>query len=214
MIVVTKDHLTEEQIEQYVMGKLRGEECDQVEEHLLICSTCQDVLEERDSFVNHIRVAGQRLLDKPQDSGWTKIPYLPALAARPLPAMAAGLCSLAFVLFLVVPRTQVTPLEQQQITLESMRGSNTDSVAAKADQSLSLLLDASGLSESATTYSVKIVNDAGQERLSGTAIAQNGKLSMNVSRGLPVGNYFVRVYDSSVKLLRECPPSAQTLGLG
>ena len=203
MIVVTKDHLTEEQIEKYVMGKLRGQECDQVEEHLLICSTCQDVLEEKDSFVNHIRVAGQRLLDKPQDSVWTKIPYLPALAARPLPAMAAGLCSLAFVLFLVVPRTQVTPLEQQQITLESMRGSNTDSVAAKADQSLSLLLDASGLSESAPTFSVKIVNDAGKEMLSGTATAKNGKLSMNVSKGFHAGSYFVRVYDSSAKLLRE-----------
>ena len=202
MIVVTKDHLTEEQIEQYAMGKLRGDECDQVEEHLLICASCQDALEKADTFLTHIRVAGKRLADKP-DSVWTKIPYLPAWAARPLPAMAAGLCSLAFVLFLIVPKTQVTPLEQQQITLESIRGSNSDSVAAKAGQSLSLLLDASGLSESATTFSVKIVNDAGKEVLSGTATAQNGKLSMNVSRGLPAGNYFVRVYDSSVKLLRE-----------
>ena len=202
MIVVTKDHLTEEQIEQYAMGKLRGDECDQAEEHLLTCASCQDALEEADSFVTHIRVAGKRLADKP-DSVWTKIPYLPAWGARPLPAMAAGLCTLAVLLFLVAPRTQVTPLEQQQITLESMRGSNSDSVAAKAGQSLSLLLDASGLSESTTTFSIKIVNDAGKEVLSGTATAKNGKLSMNVSKGFHAGSYFVRVYDSSAKLLRE-----------
>lgn len=200
MIVVIKDHLTEEQIEQYAMGKLRGDECDQAEEHLLVCASCQDALEEADSFVTHIRVAGKRLADKPVR---TKIPYLPAWAARPLPAMAAGICSLAFLFFLVAPRTQVPALEQQQVTLESMRGSNTNSVAAKADQSLSLVLDASGLSESANTFSIKIVNDAGKEMLSGTATVKNGKLSMNVSKGFHAGSYFVRIYDSSAKLLRE-----------
>ena len=204
MIVVTKDHLTEEQIEKYAMGNLRGDECDQVEEHLLICATCQDVLGETDSFLTHIRVAGQRLADKPQtNSAWTKITYLPALAARPLPAMAAGLCTLAIVLFIVAPQTNMPDLEPQRITLESLRGSNTDPVVAKADRSLLLLLDASGLPESATTFSVKIVNDGGKEELSGTGTIQSGKLSMNVSKGLSAGSYFVRVYDSSEKLLRE-----------
>ncbi len=204
MITVTKDHLTEEKIEQYAMGKLRGDECDQLEEHLLICAVCQDALEGTDSFLTNIQVAAKRLADNPQpDSVWKKIPYLPALATRPLPAMAAGLCSLALVLFMVAPRMQVSNLEQQQITLESLRGSTIVAVVANADRPLLLSLDASGLSGSATTYSVKIVNDAGKEMLSGAATAQSGKLSVNVSRGLPAGSYFVRVYDSSAKLLRE-----------
>ncbi len=204
MIVVTKDHLSEEQIEKYAMGKLRGDECDQVEEHLLICASCQDVLEATDSFLTHISVAGERLASKPQtDRGWMKIPYLPALAARPLPAVAAGLCSLALVWFMVAPRTQVPNLEQQQITLESLRGSSAGAVVAKANRSLLLQLDAAGLPEAATPLSVKIVTDTGKETLSVTAVAQSGKLSMNVTKGLSGGSYLVRVYDSSAKLLRE-----------
>jgi Putative zinc-finger len=67
-------HYSEPMWEDYAMGRLSGEECERLEEHLLICSTCQDLLAEVDQFIRVTRAAlssTRSRLSKPMSSALT-----------------------------------------------------------------------------------------------------------------------------------------------
>lgn len=49
-----KEHATEETLEEFALGRLRGAALTRLEEHLLICEECQDRLSELDAFVQGI----------------------------------------------------------------------------------------------------------------------------------------------------------------
>ena len=69
MIIVTNSpttHIQEELLERYSLGKLAEDESASLEEHLLICHSCQDRLAETDEFVRTIRAAVPKLAAKPQ----------------------------------------------------------------------------------------------------------------------------------------------------
>jgi hypothetical protein len=71
MIIVTNSpttHIEEELLERYSLGKLGEDECASLEEHLLVCHSCQDRLAETDEFVRTIRAAVPRLAAKPHTS--------------------------------------------------------------------------------------------------------------------------------------------------
>lgn len=46
-----KEHATEDALEEYALGRLRGAAVARLEEHLLICEECQNRLSQIDSFV-------------------------------------------------------------------------------------------------------------------------------------------------------------------
>lgn len=50
-------HFPDDILEKYAIGKLSDQESEPVEEHLLLCSVCQERLEELDDFVQAIRIA-------------------------------------------------------------------------------------------------------------------------------------------------------------
>jgi hypothetical protein len=49
------DHISEDLLEQYAMGTLSDAEQTPLEEHLLICSFCQDRLQLEDDFIAGLR---------------------------------------------------------------------------------------------------------------------------------------------------------------
>jgi predicted anti-sigma-YlaC factor YlaD len=51
------DHFPEETWEAYSMGTLSGKDCQLVEEHLLICPACQDLLAEADETIQVAKAA-------------------------------------------------------------------------------------------------------------------------------------------------------------
>jgi anti-sigma factor RsiW len=55
-------HFSQDEWENYALCKFSGEECAPLEEHLLICPACQDMLAELDEYVEVLR-AGTALLD-------------------------------------------------------------------------------------------------------------------------------------------------------
>ena len=59
-------HIAEDALELYVMGRLSEPETEPVEEHLLVCHHCQDLLEETEEFVKAIRVAARELENEPE----------------------------------------------------------------------------------------------------------------------------------------------------
>jgi hypothetical protein len=55
------DHVSEDVLETYAMGKLSGEDCFPLEEHLLICCICQRRLEQTDEYIRIIAAAALSL---------------------------------------------------------------------------------------------------------------------------------------------------------
>ena len=51
----TGNHPTEETIELYALGRLAEVLVPSLEEHLLVCALCQDILRKEDSFSQSIR---------------------------------------------------------------------------------------------------------------------------------------------------------------
>ena len=52
-----RGHATEEALEQYALGRLSDADAAPVEEHLLVCSLCQDRLQVTDAFIRALRAA-------------------------------------------------------------------------------------------------------------------------------------------------------------
>jgi anti-sigma factor RsiW len=71
--VVTRkqnDHIDEETLELYALGRLAEEEAAPVEEHLLVCHSCQDRLASTDEFIRTVRAAASNLPPKkPKQKG-------------------------------------------------------------------------------------------------------------------------------------------------
>ncbi len=60
-------HLSEDLLEEYVFGRLKGSALSTVEEHLLICADCRRRLEETEGFIRAARIAARRLQEDPLD---------------------------------------------------------------------------------------------------------------------------------------------------
>ncbi|HEY3443640.1 MAG TPA: zf-HC2 domain-containing protein [Paludibaculum sp.] len=62
--MVFVDHIPDEALEQYAMGKLPESEVASLEEHLLICLDCQYRLDAMDEYVAAMRAAAVKLVDE------------------------------------------------------------------------------------------------------------------------------------------------------
>jgi len=60
-------HFPAEVWEEYVLGMRSEEDCKLLEEHLLICSTCQDLLVQADEYIRIMKAALAQ--DAPADPG-------------------------------------------------------------------------------------------------------------------------------------------------
>jgi anti-sigma factor RsiW len=188
-----KAHLTDDAIEMYALGRLPDRDLAAFEEHLLICPSCQDRLDEQDGFVHTMRAALTEVAKDPQpekQSLWGRLSWQkPAMAF----AMAAAL-----LLVVVVPRYS-GPGAPQAIELSATRGSST--FHAQAGQPLELRL-AVQPGDRAAASRVQIAGADGREVWSGTASLTEGKRSVTLPDGLSAGRYWVRDYSGS-ELLNE-----------
>jgi Putative zinc-finger len=50
-------HVPEQVLEEYAMGMLSEKDCMPLEEHLLICSACQDLLAQTDEYIRVAKAA-------------------------------------------------------------------------------------------------------------------------------------------------------------
>ncbi len=55
------DHIDEETLECYALGRLCEDEAAPVEEHLLVCHSCQDGLAAADEYIRAVRAAAPKL---------------------------------------------------------------------------------------------------------------------------------------------------------
>ena len=73
------NHIEEETLELYALGRLGEDEAAPVEEHLLVCHFCQDRLAATDEYIRTVRAAAHKLpskLKKDDPKGFFRISYL------------------------------------------------------------------------------------------------------------------------------------------
>ena len=192
-------HLSEEKIEYYSMGKLAESELASVEEHLLLCDSCQENVQKMDNFVRAVREAAKLAKDD-QPTAWDRfrgyLTFHPGSVWAGVSAVAA-----AVVIFAFLPLVSSTP---QHLALSTVRGSESTAPHAKANTPIDLQLDITELPAS-PVYTIELVDSRGAIIGNYTNEPKASKLNVAIGEKLPSGQYWIRLYGDSLKtdLLRE-----------
>jgi hypothetical protein len=190
------NHIDEEILERYALGKLGEEDVAPLEEHLFVCHACQDRLDDTDAFVSAFRTAIQEVPAGAAQERWyqrffriPKVAWVPALAA-------------AAVLAIVV---QTTPTidKPQLVQLRTYRGAEVGGEVA-AGSPLDLRLGSENLKRG-LPYRVEIVDSRGARVWYGVASWDEDVAGVHVSKVLGAGKYWVRLYEVAPdsELVRE-----------
>ena len=188
------EHIPADRLEQYALGRAGSDDAG-IEEHLLLCSGCQDRLENLDEFILAYRAAARQVPA-------VKAPFWRRWRS-PAPAWAAGaLAAAALVMAVIVPPSAVlSPVTV--VSLESSRGDVVSGVGSVAQGSRpEFQLDRRGLPER-PAYRVQVVTSSGQVIDDIAAHVEAERLRAVSTRALDPGLYWIRVVDSDGALLRE-----------
>lgn len=192
------NHVQEEELEQYCLGRLVEVRCARLEEHLLLCETCRDRLTETETFIASIRQANRRLCKEHAKQGaagivagrtwreWWPSHLVPALVVAALLVVSAAVWSGRFP---GIPAPIPFAVE-----LTAVRGAMPGQ--APAGRPLLLELDLNGLDD-ALPLTGQVVDDRGG-RVAEFPVGARARL-----KALPPGGYFVRICRTSGELLRE-----------
>ena len=160
-----------------------------MEEHLLVCVTCQERLDEVESYALAMRegIAAEPAPEPRTDwFAWLRQPRAAWAGGFAIAVLVAGI-------FLSLDRSHVAPLASLQLT--AMRG-ETHSVSPAQETDITLT-DAP--TENTAALRVDVVDAAG-----GTVgSSPPGGGAVKITKQLAEGSYFVRLYDGSGKLLHE-----------
>jgi hypothetical protein len=192
-----KAHPDDEILERYALGQLRAPKLRPVEEHLLLCHSCQDRLVEMDEFVQSLTTVIKELPpEEPGKKWWHALWPVPRMAW--VPAMAC----LAIATVVVVQLPDHTA-QSQVIALRAVRGQEQP-VQASPGSPLELRLGQRGLA-SGQPYRIQIANERGATVWFGSVTWSDGEALVRVPRPLTPGTYWVRVFDVQPdgELLRE-----------
>ena len=190
-------HASDECLEQYALGLLEEPLLGEIEEHLLICSQCQEHLQEIDAYRAAMRSAAAHLQreDESRKRFWAKASE--AFTFRRL-GWTLGLGAVILAAMSLLVWMKHPPMTPVAFALEANRGAEIRH--APAGRPLILNLETTGLPPYAS-YGVETVSAAGRVEMHSQASAE--KLIASLPNGLRPGNYFIRVYSPSHELLRE-----------
>jgi len=177
-------HPNEDILEEYALHRLPAALTAQVEEHLLLCESCQNAVAGTDSFVAAMKLAVDGV------GPWRSL--FPSLANRRPLAPLAALVILALVA--IWPRAP-EPSAPVSVSLSSLRGSSA-LAPAPAGKSLRLSIDLSidqpDLAR-AGEYRFEMVDAAGSPIWKGPVSDVEGKLVATLRTPLAKGVYWVRL---------------------
>jgi hypothetical protein len=194
-------HPTEEILEEYAFHRLPETITAQVEEHLLICPSCQDALAETDRFVSAFRLAAK----KSPATGKLPTGRFPRFAIYWKIAIPA--CALVILAAVAIRKNPPEPLGPVAVNLSSVRGADP-LPAAPAGRSLQLNIEAPDLT-SGRQYRVELVDASGSLVWKGAATASDSGLAVAMPKPLSAGMHWVRLYGAGPELLREFSLSAK-----
>jgi len=187
-------------LEHYALGRLRAAELEELEEHLLVCSTCQQSLAATDAFLKTIKSAAVELERAPSSA----VPESWFHKLQLNPAWASGLVALGLLIAAGHEWTsrQHASAPSAVVCLRTTRGVENPAITAvPAGKPLILMLDLTGL-PTLSQYRVEIVDERGDPAFLTHGAPADNNLRATMAEGLPGGAYYVRVYGST-ELLRE-----------
>jgi hypothetical protein len=191
-------HESDERLELYALDRLSDSDVIRIEEHLMICDSCRDRLDEAANFAFSIRA---ELKSKPQlvsqgASGWFS--WLEGKWAKPGFALAGAL-AMAVIAVSVFHGggVQLTPVAALQLT--AMRG--TDIKAVAPSRELDLTFD--DAPANGAQLSVEVVDSGGTPVWHGVPEANSNGVQAKIRKTLEPGEYFARLYDSPSHLVHE-----------
>jgi Putative zinc-finger len=192
------DHAEDEKLERYSLGALDDTDSARVEEHLLICETCRERLEEADVYTAAMRGAAQFLRVEMHSRA-----RQPARSWWPLwsDALAVGLALLVFALAWGPWRIRKpATMPPVAVLLETTRDSRTQT--APSSRPLLLTADLTQLARY-PAYRLEVVDATGRRLIGSSLTPGGGTLSLPIPGGLARGAYYVRLYAASGEFLRE-----------
>jgi len=202
-------HASEEVLEEYAFGRLSGDRLDAVDDHLLVCESCQDELKTTEAYIRLVRVATLR----PRRRSWRAVvsslgssvrAAFPARTGTQTAWMGVGALALACVLGSISLSNRFSP-PAATAPLQSYRGGEVLTGAmnqAPASRALDFTIRAEDV-PAAPAYGVEVVTEAGRRVWTGSAQVNGGEVKAHLDRGLVAGSYWVRLYGERSQLLSE-----------
>jgi hypothetical protein len=182
-------HETDEELELYALGRLPEPRVDAVEEHLLICASCQERLDELAIFALAMR---EGIASEPETEArtswfaWLPRPVWSGVLGFAVIVLAAGV-------YLNSGRSHVAPVASLRLT--AMRG-NVESVGPARETDITLEDAPAG-----SALRVEVVDSAGMPVWSGPLEGDSSRIRL--MKQLSPDTYFARLYDAAGKLLHE-----------
>lgn len=211
------NHPSEETLEEYVLHRLSPIQCDDLEDHLLLCETCRARLQEAESFVQAMRQAGTRIREAEffrlnQAPIWRRaLSYLGEVSSPGRFARAGGFAIAILAVVLILPRLRTNAVEYEDVRLMSVRGSES-AAKPKPNSWLRLHLDTQRL-DSYSGARIVLVDANGHKVWQSEprpGDPSQSELVVTLERKLASGNYWVRLSsEPDGKLLREYPLKIQ-----
>ncbi len=186
-------HLSEEQLEQYLLQQVSEAAAAAVEEHLLVCEHCQTQLEELELFTKTFRSVAPILAreDALEDRGGV-MDWLRRQFRNPLPALAFGAAA-ALVLVMAPMAWRGSPVTGPVATLELQAVRAATVPEAPVGRPLLFRLDLSGLTPAAS-YRAELAKDDGETVLTRSLAPSGAHTILELAEGLPAGRYWLRLY--------------------
>lgn len=188
-------HPVEDELDEYIFGRLSEDRCALFEEHFLICGSCRRKLEQADEFALLMRQGIVEVEKAPPRRplwGWPMISAIGVAAA------------LLLVLIPYRVRTEMNPVPVQLVSFRAGDGSMTQ---ARAGSGVDLTVDCTDLEapdlKTKNGFRIEMVDSVGRRVWNGNAVMVGSKLiSARVAERLTAGVYWVRIYSGN-ELLRE-----------
>lgn len=182
-------HRTDEQLEDYVLGRLSDSEEQETEEHLLLCNSCRHLLDQNLVYVSGMREASRERGPERDWLRWAR----PILAPRYALAGVLAALVLSFGLYIGLgDHVHYAPVAALQLT--AIRG-ETPAIAPTRELDMTL----NSFPASGAPFKVEIVDANGTRVWNGSTDSPR----VDVHEKFRPGSYFVRLYTSNGDLLHE-----------
>lgn len=202
----TEKHIEEDRLEAYSASLVAGEELEYIEEHLLLCITCQDRLDTVERYQVAMRSAAMRIREEQQAAPDVTgvVPWFRSLLRVPIPIWAGATAMVALGLVLVnlpTRRSTASPGPPVSVELQAVRGESQGT--APAGHALHLRLDSQGVPD-VPVWHIEIVDSEGGKVWTGTGKGSDTFITADVPQAFLPGTYFVRlIKDPGVDPVRE-----------
>lgn len=193
-------HGTDDQWEEYALGRLPDSDVSLLEQHLMVCAACQEKLNRIEAFALGMRDAlaseplGYERAAAPRVDwfGWQSL----SIFRRPAFSMAFGFIALVVLVAVLSNGRTVAPSASLQLT--AMRGEMPFTNPAREFD-----LTLSDAPRDGGPFRIEVVNAMGVSMWSGLAASTPAGVQVKLMHRLIPGDYFVRLYTGSGNLLHE-----------